>query len=244
MLFSAPMSNRSGPSPAPTTGSTSLHSNIVWGARGNFLEVPTDCPQRDERLGWTGDAQVFVETACYLFDTSAFYAKWLRDLVDAQSDDGGFPDVAPRIVDPADGAAGWADAGTIVPWVVARRFGDDRLLTDAYPAMRRWVDYVHAANPGLVWLERRNNDMGDWLNVGVDTDKDLIATAFFAHSTRLTARGGRPRSASMTRPSCTRWPTLSAPPSAPRSCSTTGGSSARRKPPTRSRCGSASCPTT
>ncbi|MBA3655507.1 MAG: family 78 glycoside hydrolase catalytic domain, partial [Actinobacteria bacterium] len=165
-----------------------LHSNIVWSARGNFLEVPTDCPQRDERLGWTGDAQVFVETACYITDAAAFYTKWLRDLVDAQSEDGGFPDVAPRIVDPADGAAGWADAGTIVPAVVAHRYGDLDLLIAAYPAMRAWVNYVHDANPGLLWLERRNNDMGDWLNVDAETDKDLIATAFFAHSTRRTAQ--------------------------------------------------------
>lgn len=165
-----------------------LHANIAWGARSNFVDVPTDCPQRDERLGWTGDAQVFVETACFQFDMAAFYVKWLRDLVDAQSADGGFPDVAPRCVDPADGAAGWADAGTIVPWACFERYGDRRLLAAAYPAMRRWVDYVRDANPNLLWLNRRNNDMGDWLNVGVETDKDLIATAFFAHSARTTAR--------------------------------------------------------
>lgn len=169
-------------------GLNQLHSNIVWGAKGNFLEVPTDCPQRDERLGWTGDAQVFAPTANYILDTAAFFTKWARDLVDAQSDEGGFPDVAPRVVDPYDGAAGWADAGVLVPWAAFTKNGDKRVLAEHFPAMQRWVHYVHEVNPNLLWLQRRNQDVGDWLHLDAPTDKDLIATAFFAHSTRTTAR--------------------------------------------------------
>ena len=165
-----------------------LHENIVWGARGNFVEVPTDCPQRDERLGWMGDAQVFVETGCYLFDMAGFFTKWLDDVIDAQSPEGGFPDVAPRIVDLGDGNPAWADAGVIVPWVVARRYGDERLLAHCYPAMRRWIEHLREANPKLLWLEHRSYDIGDWLNIDAQTDKDLLATAFWAESTRLTAR--------------------------------------------------------
>jgi alpha-L-rhamnosidase len=178
-----------------------LHENIVWGARGNFVDVPTDCPQRDERMGWTGDAQVFAPTACYLFDTAAFFTKWLRDLRDTQTSEGSFCDVAPRVVLGPDGSAGWADAGVIVPWVVSGWFADDRLLAESYPAMRAWVAYVHTHNPGLLWLERRGYDNGDWLNVGAETDKDLLATACFARSARLTARAaevlGEPEAAAL-----------------------------------------------
>jgi len=165
-----------------------LHSNIVWGARGNFLEVPTDCPQRDERLGWMGDGQVFAPTACALFDTAAFFTKWLLDIADSQSERGGFPNVAPRIVDLKEGFPGWGDAGVIVPWVVAARYADREALAAAFPSMLAWVRFIHGANPGLLWLEERSHDLGDWLHIDAETDRDLIATAFFAWSTRLTAR--------------------------------------------------------
>lgn len=161
-----------------------LHSNIVWSARGNFLEIPTDCPQRDERMGWTGDVQVFAPTASYLFDTAGFLTKWLRDLVDAQRD-GRFPDVAPLVVLRQGGTPGWADAGVIVPWLMWERYADRDLLTELLPAMRSWVEHVHAANPSLLWLNERGNDFGDWLAAHSTTDKDLIATAFFFHSARL-----------------------------------------------------------
>lgn len=164
-----------------------LHSNIVWSARGNFFDIPTDCPQRDERMGWTGDAQVFAPTACYLFDTAAFFTKWLRDMRDAQTPDGSFPDVVPRVLLAPDGSAAWADAGVIVPWVLWERYGDRKLLAEMYPAMRRWIDYVHRANPRLLWLNARGYDNGDWLAVHAETDKDLIATAYFARSTSLAA---------------------------------------------------------
>ncbi len=132
-----------------------LHANIVWGARGNFLDIPTDCPQRDERMGWTGDAQVFAPTACYLLDTAAFFTKWLRDVADGQSRSGSFPDVAPLVVLGPEGSPGWADAGVIVPWVMWERYADDALLAEMFPAMRRWVAYVHDANPDLLWLAAR-----------------------------------------------------------------------------------------
>jgi alpha-L-rhamnosidase len=165
-----------------------LHANIFWGARGNFLDIPTDCPQRDERMGWTGDAQVFAPTAGYLFDTAAFFTKWLRDMTDAQTADGSFPDVAPRVVLAPEGSAAWADAGVIVPSVLWEMYGDGQLLAELYPAMRRWVGYVHAANPDLLWRNARGYDNGDWLAAHAETDKELIATAYFARSARLTAQ--------------------------------------------------------
>ncbi len=177
-----------------------LYRNIVWGQRGNFLEVPTDCPQRDERLGWLGDAQVFARTACYTMDLATFFTKWLDDVADAQSPQGAFPDVAPRVVNEADGAPGWGDAGVIVPWTVYQFSGDRRLLERHWPAMARWVDYVHRANPDLLWTEQRNNDFGDWLEICEPGDAaavtgmfshltpaEVLATAFFAHSARLVA---------------------------------------------------------
>lgn len=168
-----------------------LQKNILWGQRGNFLDVPTDCPQRDERLGWMGDAQVFARTACFNMDTAAFFTKWLRDVVDAQSAKGGFPDVAPRIVDFSDGAPAWGDAGVIVPWVVYSCYGDRRLLEEMYEPMARWIASIHEANPDFLWLNRRNNDFGDWLNIDSPTPKDLIATAYFAHDADLMAHIAR-----------------------------------------------------
>lgn len=165
-----------------------LHENIVWGARGNFFEIPTDCPQRDERLGWTGDAQVFAPTATYLFDMAGFLTKWLRDMCDTQTSAGSFADVAPRVVLGPEGSAGWADAGVLVPWQVFRTTGDRRVLAETYPAMRAWLRYVHGANPGLLWREARGYDNGDWLAPSAETDKELIATAFFAHSALTTGR--------------------------------------------------------
>ena len=117
--------------------------------------MPTDCPQRDERLGWTGDAQVFMPTATYLFDVAAFFTKWLRDLADTQDADGSFCDVAPRIDLGPEGSAGWADAGVIVPGVLWERYADRDLLAEHYPAMRRWVDYVHEPTPTCAGRDAR-----------------------------------------------------------------------------------------
>ncbi|MFO0984579.1 MAG: family 78 glycoside hydrolase catalytic domain [Planctomycetota bacterium] len=168
-----------------------LQHNIVWGQRGNFLSIPTDCPQRDERLGWMGDAQIFARTACFNYDLAAFFSKWLNDVDDAQSPDGGFADVSPRVVDDADGAPAWGDAGVIVPWTVYQCYGDARILERHYQAMQKWVEYVHQANPDHLWANRRNNDFGDWVSVGSDTPKDVLASAFYYQSTSLLARAAR-----------------------------------------------------
>jgi len=167
-----------------------LWHNVLWGQRGNFLEVPTDCPQRDERLGWMGDAQIFAPTATLNMDVAAFYAKWLQDVADAQREDGAFADVAPEPPDCGTSASApaWADAGVIVPWVMWERYADRALLQRQYPSMRRWVDHVHAANPDLLWRNGRGNDYGDWLSVEADTPKEVLATAFFARSAELLAR--------------------------------------------------------
>jgi alpha-L-rhamnosidase len=168
-----------------------LQKNIVWSQRGNFLSVPTDCPQRDERLGWMGDAQIFARTACFNADVASFFTKWLQDVRDAQSDAGAFSDVAPRIVVTTDGAPGWGDAGVIVPWSLYRCYGDERLLERHYEAMRKWVEHIRSANPDLIRKNGLNNNYGDWVAIGSETSKELLATAFFAHDADLLARTAR-----------------------------------------------------
>ncbi len=165
-----------------------LQHNIFWGQRGNYLEVPTDCPQRDERLGWMGDAQIFARTAAFNNDIAAFMTKWTQDVEDAQSAPGGFSDVSPRVGDLSDGAPAWGDAGVIVPWTMYLTYGDTRLLEKRYNAMKAWVDYIDSVNPDHIWVKRSNNNFGDWLNVHDDMPRDVLATAYFAHSTDLFAR--------------------------------------------------------
>jgi|TARA_Y100000310_G_scaffold169868_2_gene170075 alpha-L-rhamnosidase len=170
-----------------------LQQNIVWGQRGNFLDVPTDCPQRDERLGWTGDAQVFTRTACFNMDVAAFFTRWLRDLVCDQRADGAYPHVAPNVLGKgAAGATGWADAGVICPWTLYLCYGDTRILAEHYGPMQRWIDYmVERAGDDLIW--RGDFHFGDWLSTERDdlgrpfgvTENDLMATAFFAFSSSL-----------------------------------------------------------
>jgi len=186
----------------PTTGSfecsnpliNQLQNNIQWGQKGNFVDIPTDCPQRDERLGWTGDAQAFATTACFNMYTPAFYKKWLKDLALDQDDKGRIPWVVPNnLGENSTGACGWADAGVIVPWIVYQYYGDKTILEDQYESMKAWVEYQRkTAGDSYLW----NTDwhFGDWLAYipedtrgypGATTDKDLLATAFFAHSTNL-----------------------------------------------------------
>lgn len=165
-----------------------LYRNIYWGQRANLMSVPTDCPQRDERLGWMGDAQLFARTSCWYMDLGGFYTKWMRDIVDAQSPEGGFSDVSPRVVDLADGAPAWAEAGLVVPWTLYECYGDTRILERNWDAMRKYVDLLHRHNPNLLWLQRRNNDFGDWVPAGEQTNKDLIASAYFAYDARLLSR--------------------------------------------------------
>ncbi|MHC4945487.1 MAG: family 78 glycoside hydrolase catalytic domain, partial [Planctomycetota bacterium] len=161
-----------------------LVGNIYWTQRANFIDIPTDCPQRDERLGWTGDAQVYIRTACWLTDAQAFFAKWLVDLADAQREDGQFPMVAPLKVARGDGGPGWADAGTICPWAIYEMYGDRRALEQHYQAMRRFVDFCRDRSPDLLPPEKFHC-FGDWLNIEAETPKDVIYTAYFARSARL-----------------------------------------------------------
>jgi len=176
-----------------------LQQNIVWGQRGNFLDIPTDCPQRDERLGWTGDAQVFSRTAAFNMDVSGFFAKWLADIPADQHSNGAVPWVIPDVIgrtNPSFAAsAGWSDVAVIVPWNVYQAYGDTGVLLRQYASMRTWVEYERAqAGPSFLWT--KGFHFGDWLAFqtnradypGATTDKDLIATAYFAHSTDLLAR--------------------------------------------------------
>jgi alpha-L-rhamnosidase len=168
-----------------------LQHNIVWGQRGNLVSVPTDCPQRDERLGWLGDAQVFVRTSCFNADTAAFWTKWLVDVDDARLSEGQYSNVAPRMIVTSEGAAAWGNAGVIVPWTLYQCYGDRRIIDEHYGAMTAWMTYLQDANPDLLWVNRRSNDFGDWLSVGETTPKDVIATAYFAQDARLMARMAR-----------------------------------------------------
>ncbi|WP_328694700.1 alpha-L-rhamnosidase [Streptomyces sp. NBC_00342] len=162
-----------------------LHSNITWGQRGNFLSIPTDTPARDERLGWTGDINVFAPTAAYTMESARFLTKWLVDLRDAQTAEGAFTDVAPIVGNVGNGAAGWGDAGVTVPWSLYRAYGDRQVLKDAWPSIRAWLTYLEKNSDGLL---RPADGYGDWLNVSDETPKDVIATAYFAHSADLAAR--------------------------------------------------------
>jgi alpha-L-rhamnosidase len=159
-----------------------LQHAIEWGQWGNFLAVPTDCPQRDERLGWTGDIQMFAETSTFNADVRNYLNKWLHDLDEAQRPDGAYPDVAPAVCCGA-GTAGWGDAGTIVPWALYERYGDERVLAEHYEPMTRWIEYLQAHSTGLL---RPNEGYGDWLATE-DTPRDVIGTAFFARSTEIVA---------------------------------------------------------
>jgi alpha-L-rhamnosidase len=164
-----------------------LQSNIVWGQRGNFLAVPTDCPQRDERLGWLADAQVFAPTATRNADVSAFFARWLRDVVDGRDDDGAFRDVAPVLSVDREGAPAWGDAGVIIPWLLWRTYGDRRVLERCFDAMAGWVAHIRRHNPDLRWRNRTGNSFGDWLQVDAETPRDVLATAYYARSTAIVA---------------------------------------------------------
>lgn len=165
-----------------------LHNNIRWTQAANFIDVPTDCPQRDERLGWTGDAQVYIATACLNSDVHAFFQKWLVDLVDAQRDDGQFPMVAPLKVAGDDGGPAWADAGVICPWTIYSTYGDKRLLKSHYPSMQRYIEFCRARSQDNRLPPEEFHCFGDWLNIEDNTPKEVIYTAYFAHCTKLLAQ--------------------------------------------------------
>ncbi|GIF78043.1 alpha-L-rhamnosidase [Asanoa siamensis] len=164
-----------------------LQSNITWGQRGNFVAVPTDCPQRDERLGWLADAQIFAPTASRNADVSAFLARWLRDVLEGQDSDGAFRDVAPVIGLDREAAPAWGDAGVIIPWHLWRTYGDRVALERSFPSMVAWVDHIRRHNPDLRWRHHTGNSYGDWLQVDATTPRDVLSTAYFARSAQIVA---------------------------------------------------------
>ena len=175
-----------------------LQHNIQWGQRSNFLDIPTDCPQRDERLGWTGDAQVFCRTASYNMNTARFFTKWLHDLKSEQTEQFGPPHVIPNILGEQEAAAAWSDAATIIPWTVYQMFGDKRVLEDQYESMKGYVDYItaHCSENGL-W--QTGYQYGDWLALDKEesadrtgaTDKYLVANAYYAYSADIVSRAAK-----------------------------------------------------
>ncbi len=171
-----------------------LHENVVWSMRGNFLSIPTDCPQRDERLGWTGDIQVFAPSACFLYDSAGFLTSWLADVaLEQKAAEGIVPFVVPNIVPmPPIATAGWGDAAVIVPWVLYQHYRDKGILEVQFESMRTWVDRVaDIAGEGYLW--EKGFQFGDWLdpNAPIDhpqqacTDPHVVATAYFARSAEL-----------------------------------------------------------
>ncbi|MCL1844203.1 MAG: glycoside hydrolase family 78 protein [Defluviitaleaceae bacterium] len=181
--------------------------NVIWGQKGNFLDVPTDCPQRDERLGWTGDAQVFVKTAAFNYDVEKFFTKWLADLAIAQLENGLVPHVVPDTQQGRGGSAAWGDAATICPWQIYLTYGDKKILENQFQSMCKWVDYITSCGsivngePSYLWTD--GTHFGDWLSLELPapevnpdirrgaTRHDFLATAFYAHSCGLVAKAGR-----------------------------------------------------
>jgi len=172
-----------------------LQHNIQWGQKGNFLDVPTDCPQRDERLGWTGDAQVFSMTAAFNYNVAPFYTKWMRDVAADQSADGKVPYVIPDVLKGAGGSTAWADVAIIVPWTTYLTYGDKRILEVQYTSMKGWVEYMKS-RAGDDYLWTGDFHFGDWLAFattnsdypGATTEKDLIATAYYSYSSGLLSK--------------------------------------------------------
>jgi alpha-L-rhamnosidase len=176
-----------------------LQHNIQWGMKGNYVDIPTDCPQRDERLGWTGDAQAFCRTAAFNMDVAAFFTKWLKDVSADQRKAGEIPYVIPDVLDPQGSAAagtsaGWGDVSVIAPWTMYTVYGDKKLLETQYPGMKAWLEYIRKKS-GDSYLWKGGSAFGDWLfyhppvNNHTEPDgytqPDFIATAFYAYSARL-----------------------------------------------------------
>ncbi len=163
-----------------------LALNSLWGQKGNFLDVPTDCPQRDERAGWTGDAQVFMKTACFNMDAPAFYTKWLVDLCqDSQRADGAFGDVAPHLSIVGYGNTGWSDAGPVCNWRMYEMYDDTRVLERNYAALQRHMEYLAATSRGLV---RGTFAYGDWLRLAGPQHSDAIGTAYYFYTATVMTR--------------------------------------------------------
>ena len=211
----ARVANSSSPEVSEFTSSSAylnrLMRNILWTQRSNMIGIPTDCPQRDERLGWTGDAMAFSQTAVFNMDMAAFYTKWMQDMRDDQSPDGRFPDVAPNPMNVSssvsaafkenllDGSPAWADAGVLIPWRAYQNYGDAELLKVQFEPARRWVDFIRSRNPDLLWKKDRGLDPGDWLNgdtlvqanwprTGATIPHESFATAYFARTTNIVSK--------------------------------------------------------
>lgn len=169
-----------------------LQSNIVWGLRGNFFDIPTDCPQRDERMGWTGDAQVFGPTSLFNADVHSFWASWLQSVRESQYENGGIPFVVPDVLNNDKVSSGWGDVAVIIPWKIYYRTGDTSILEENYEMMKKWVQHHQETSENYI---SSMNSFADWLqpypengNNKGDTSHPLIGTAFFAHSAKLTAQ--------------------------------------------------------
>ncbi len=175
-----------------------LFNNVIWGQRGNFVDLPTDCPQRDERLGWTGDAQVFIKTAALNYNVAAFFEKWLTDVKLDQNDKIGVPDVVPDIgITQNNGSAAWGDAAVICPWELYKAFGDIRILERQFESMCQWVEFIRRQGDNE-FLWNTGDHFGDWLAMdNFDgsyrgrTAHDFIATVFYAYSANITARAAK-----------------------------------------------------
>jgi alpha-L-rhamnosidase len=168
-----------------------LFKNIVWTQRANFLDVPTDCPQRDERFGWTGDAQVYIRTATCNADAAAFYTKWLRELMESQRPGGTFPGYAPfPFQHGLDFGTAWCDAGVICPWTIWKAYGDTRILERCWEPMTKFIQWRKSESKDFLGVVH-GNDWGDWLSVNEKTPLDYIDTAYFAYSTKLMAEMAR-----------------------------------------------------
>ena len=181
-----------------------LQHNILWGLKSNFVDVPTDCPQRDERVGWLGDAQIFCRTACYLMNAYTFYAKWLWDVKEDQLEDGGVPHIVPDIFtmhtdlgwhlsQGSHSAAAWADAAVINPWTLYLVYGDKEILRRQYTSMKKWIQFMEQHAQDYIWNYRLQ--FGDWVALDAKegsyfgaTPNDLTCTAYFAYSTELFAK--------------------------------------------------------
>lgn len=178
-----------------------LFENIRWTQRANLMGIPTDCPQRDERLGWMGDITAFAQTSIFNMEMNGFFAKWFPDIRDAQDAEGRFSDISPSYLPGKRfrGVAAWGDAGVVVPWRAWRNYGDKDLIASHFDAVKKWVDHIDGENPDHIWAKDRNNDYGDWLNgdtlvkdgwprKGGEVPKEIFATAFFYQSTSMASQ--------------------------------------------------------
>ena len=185
-----------------TTGDPLLNrlmDNVIWGQKGNYLDVPTDCPQRDERLGWLGDAEVFVKTAAYNYDVEKFFHKWLGDMRADQCQNGGLPNVVPNTLHGTKDSAAWSDAACVCPWQIYEHYGDEKILRDNFEMMRRYVDHIaEDSSVPYRWQKKNGDHFADWLGLDApygqykgSSDETLIASAYYAYSTSLLIKAGK-----------------------------------------------------